>query len=440
MIKIKKHPAFFVVGSTIAPISAILMLPFLWQKLTPEDYGLLATAELIMAFGTAFIGLQQESSLNRLYFDWKECEKNKNISTLVTLNLAATIFFGLVLLFLFKYFGRIFLPEEVLNNFDLIFLFLIYSIIAKQRGIFNAYVRVTGQSLEFFLYSLIATLIQIAFVVQFVFIENLKLSGYILALLFTESLVAISVILFMYKQTGFYFIISTARSSLKFSVPLIPASIFSSSSTIVERSLLLTYVPLSDMGIYAVCQKVASIIQLANNSLKMLFAPKLFSMVSDSAELANINGYREKYFSIIIFVAILISPAMYILTALTPVDDYKKAVDYFPYFVIAGVVASAFPYYCSGTFMGKKTNQIFYPHLLELVSFTIMAIIFGTLYSLDGLVIAKLLATIIMFSIGFLISQKAYYLPIKMKVRTKLIIALFVLLQSLYLSSNRYWL
>jgi O-antigen/teichoic acid export membrane protein len=411
MTIIRKHPAFFLVGSMTSPLAGILLLPFLWQKLTPADYGVLATAELIMAFGAAFIGLQQESSLNRLYFDWKDSEKNKNISTLLTLNLATIIIFGSVLLFLFEYLGGPALPEETLKSSDLIILFLGYLILTKQRSILNAYLRVTGRSLEFLLYHLIALFIQIAFVVQYVFIDNLKLSGYIMALLTSESLVAISAIFFIYAKTGVYFDFPIVRSSLKFSVPLIPAAIFSSGSIIVERSLLLAYVPLSDMGIYAVCQKVASVIQLANNSLKILFAPKAFEMVSDNVDRSLLSKHRNKYFLFIILFSSFILPSMAILTYFSGAEEYQKAAPLFPFFVLISLCVSAYPYFCSGPYFSKNTYLSSYPPLIDLLFFSFSAIFFGGIFQLGGIILAKLVATLLFISSGYILSQRSFNIP-----------------------------
>jgi O-antigen/teichoic acid export membrane protein len=436
----RKHPAFFLVGSIIPPLGGMLILPFLWQKLTPADYGLLVTAELIMAFGTAFIGLQQESSLNRLYFEWGDSDKYKKISTLITLYFTTSVLFGVILVVLFKYLGKSILPKEVVLHGDLILLFTIYLILAKQRGILNAFLRVTGRSFEFLLYNLISMFTQIVFIIKYVFIEDLRLYGYVVALLTTESFVAISALTYLYANAGFHFDLKTARSSINFSVPLIPASIFSSISIIVERSILLAYVPISDIGIFSVCQKVASVIQLANNSLKMLFAPKAFEMVSKNENREVLSLYRNRYFIYILLLAASILPLMTVLTNLSGSVEYRKAESLFPIFVLMGLSASIYPYFCSGAYFSKKTYFSAYPPLVDLLVFSVLAIIAGDDFLLNGIILAKLVAVFLFLATGYVISQRVFYIPFVLERKLIYAIVLFVVLNfaTIVISKSQY--
>jgi O-antigen/teichoic acid export membrane protein len=422
----KKHPAFFLAGSMIPPLGGVLILPFLWQKLTPADYGLLATAELIMAFGVAFIGLQQDSSLNRLYFEWGDNDKSRKISTLITIHLITSVLFGVIVVVLFEYLGKSILPKEAALHGNLILLFVIYLILAKQRGFLNAFLRVTGRSFEFLLYNLILIFVQIVFIIQYVFIEDLKLYGYILALLTTESFVVISALTYLYANAGFHFDLTTARSSVKFSVPLIPASIFSSISIIVERSILLVHVPLSDIGIFAVCQKVASVIQLTNNSLKMLFAPKAFEMVSNFENREVLSSYRNRYFIYILLFSAFILPLMTVLTKLSGSVEFRNAESLFPFFVLMGLLASMYPYFCSGAYFSKKTHLSAYPALVDLLVFSVLAILAGGVFLLNGIILAKLVGVFLFLVTGYIISQRVFYIPFALERKLIFAVILFV--------------
>lgn len=407
----RKHPAFFLGGSLVGPLGGIVLLPFLWQKLTPADYGLLATAEFIMAFGAALIGLQQESSLNRLYCEWKEDERGRNISTLMTINVFAIIIIGSLLIVLFNYFGGIFLPKDVSQHRDIIMLFLVYLILTKQRGILNAYLRVTGRSLEFLLYNFFAVSVQIALIAKYVFMEDLRLLGYVIAVLITESIIAFSILIYVYAKAGFYFDFLTARNSLKFSIPLIPAAIFSSSSMVVERSVLLAYVPLSDLGVYAICQRVASVVQLANNSIKMLFAPKAFEMVANNEDRIVLSKYRNKYFIFILLFSTATLPSMAILTLFAGAPEYQKAEIYFPFFVLIGLCTATYPYFCSGAYFSKNTHLSSYPPLVELIAFAFLALVIGGVFLLNGVIFSKLAAALLFLVSGYILSQRTFYIP-----------------------------
>jgi O-antigen/teichoic acid export membrane protein len=194
-------------------------------------------------------------------------------------------------------------------------------------------------------------------------------------------------------------------------MPLIPAAIFSSGSIMLERGLLLAYVPLSDIGIYAVCQKVASVIQLANNSLKMLFAPKAFEMVSDNEDRSLLSKLRNKYFLVILLFSSIILPSMAILTHYSGAEEYQKAVSLFPFFVLISLGVSAYPYFCSGPYFSKRTHLSSYPPLIDLLSFSFLAIAIGSSLLLAGIILAKLIAVMLFILSGYILSQRSFFIP-----------------------------
>jgi len=119
------------------PLFGIIILPFLWQKITPSDYGLISIAGLIMAFGTPFVGLRQEAALSRLYFEWPHQCRSENISTLVILNFLSILVFGMLVILLFYKVGSNFLPEEASSKLNVIMIFLTSLILVNNRGMMN---------------------------------------------------------------------------------------------------------------------------------------------------------------------------------------------------------------------------------------------------------------------------------------------------------------
>jgi O-antigen/teichoic acid export membrane protein len=423
-MKKKNKPAYYLIGAIIPPISGILLLPILMHRLSPADYGLIAIVELMVVFGAPFIGFQQESALNRLFYDWEENEKKNNATTIITTNLLAIILFGALTLFLIINFMELFLPKQLINLQELIILYSCYLILTKHRPILNIYLRIKGFSFKFLVVNILYGFIQLIFIIKFVIIDDGKLFGYTLALLISEIIFVIFGVVFLYKENGFGFNLALAKKSLKFSIPLIPAAIISNLLSALERSILLNCVSLTMIGIYTLCQKVASAIILANNSLKQLFVPQLFQMASNNEARHTISKYRNNYLSIIILISIFALPAMTILVYLIKSTDYSSAEAYYPLFVLMALISSSMVYLCSGPMLSKKTHLTIYIPLLEFIIFSLTAFYLVEEFNMNGVVAAKLISSMLAFTIAYNISQKAYHLPftIDKKLSTLLII------------------
>ena len=409
------------------PLFGIIILPFLWQKITPSDYGLISIAGLIMAFGTPFVGLRQEAALSRLYFEWPHQCRSENISTLVILNFLSILVFGMLIIFLFYKVGSNFLPEEASSKLNVIMIFLTSLILVNNRGMMNSYLRISSRAVEFFFYNFLIIIIQGLFITKFVFIDDLRVLGYAFSLLFAECSILFFTLFYFFFRTGYSFKSSTAIASLKYSSPLIPATIFSSSSAIIERVVLLSCLPLSVVGIYENCLKVSSVVLKANNTLKMIFVPKAFEMVSNSNTSTKIlANYRNNFFFLIVSCSIIALPSMDILTILSTSVEYQSAGSYFPVFIFLGVISSASTYFCSGPTFSKKTYLSNFAPFVELIVLSSLSFYLVKYLGLSGVLLSKLTATILSFLLAYKISQKSYYIPLIIEKKLRYIMIVFM--------------
>ena len=89
-------------------------MPLMWQKLTPEDYGVIAVVEMIGVFAIIFLGLNLDQSITRFYYEWDEEVKEKKIGALWVLSwLEILIVGGCLLLFVPDLSRYIFLDIDI---------------------------------------------------------------------------------------------------------------------------------------------------------------------------------------------------------------------------------------------------------------------------------------------------------------------------------------
>ena len=190
--------------------------------------------------------------------------------------------------------------------------------------------------------------------------------------------------------------------------------------------MLLSCLPLSVVGIYENCQKVASVVLKANNTLKMIFVPKAFEMVCD-ADLPRkvLARYRNNFFFLIVSCSIIALPAMDILTILSNSVEYQSAGSYFPVFIVWGLFRLLLLISALVQLFQKTYLSNFSP-FVELIILSSLSFYLVKYLGLSGVLLSKLIATILSFLLAYKISQKSYYVPLILDKKLKYIMTIFI--------------
>src|SRR5215216_8082963 len=70
-----RHSAIYGLGSIVARVIGVLLLPLYTRYLTPADYGLIETLVALSAVLTALVAQAMKSAFFRFYFDSAEHER-----------------------------------------------------------------------------------------------------------------------------------------------------------------------------------------------------------------------------------------------------------------------------------------------------------------------------------------------------------------------------
>ena len=74
--KIIKESSIYTVTNLINSSAGFLILPILTRYLTPEDYGIVTTFQIIRSFGVLFVGMGTIDAIIRAFYD-KEKDNSK---------------------------------------------------------------------------------------------------------------------------------------------------------------------------------------------------------------------------------------------------------------------------------------------------------------------------------------------------------------------------
>lgn len=271
-------------------------------------------------------------------------EQASNKSGVFTTGIAATLSGFFLLLLLSPLLGRI----EFLSGH--LWLVLLYVLAANVHSVCNQFARTMGHIRLFAADGVLRTVLTILFNILLLAVFPMGVTGYVLANVLADGITTAFV--FLYAKQWRYFRLSslsrqdTARM-LRYSVPLVPSTLCSWVINISDRYLIALLIGSSATGIYAVANKVPSVLMTVAN---------IFTSAWQISALAERpKAEKERFFSNVYatYSAIaFITGSGVILTAqlstrLLAAPEYYEAWQYVPVLTLATTFA------CLGSFLSS---------------------------------------------------------------------------------------
>lgn len=258
--KLVGNSALFAIGNFGSKLISLLMVPLYTHQLTTEQYGtvdlILTTINLIIPFLTLELG----QAAMRFAIDSKSVIESRKLYY----NVIKYIEWASVLLFLtipILYFLNIFKSY--------ILLFVILLIVTISNVILGQLVRGLGYIKEFALNGIIQTIIVVVSNIVFLVILNFKVEGYLLSMILGNLLS--NIYLFVISK-GFNVVskselksTSLLKRMVQFSIPLIPNTTIWWIINGATRYFILFFLNSSANGLYAVANKIPTIISTVGN-------------------------------------------------------------------------------------------------------------------------------------------------------------------------------
>jgi len=404
--------SLFVIGALIPLAANFFLLPFLWHKLSPEDYGVLAIAEMQAALFGIFWGLSLEAALARSYFEWPAAERRASVGTLWLANWGLVLGFGALSILVSALFSEMVFPR--VEFFPLIFLGLSYAVLQRLRLIVLATLRVMARPKMFLVFTLGSVILSITMVVWLVFMQERGLLGYLIAINASGVLVAIASALIMARLSQVAFSKATCREALDYSLPLIPAALIGSVAGIIDRFLIERFLGLNSLGIYALCQRFSGLLESVNDALKMSYAPFAFRMISERPK-----GFREvvatariRYYAIIALGTLALGLFIGNFVELIGRADYAPVARYLPWILLATLFNLSYPYFGSGLLFAKRTDLVWMPMALQTTSVALLGLLLIPVGGLAGAIVAKILASILFACFAAYLAHQHFPIPV----------------------------
>ncbi len=275
-----RHSAIYGLGSIVARILAVLLLPLYTRYLSPTDYGLIETLVALAAVLTALVAQAMKSAFFRFYFDSAEPERR--------LLVVRTAFW-----YVFAASTAVLVAGVALSQPISWVLFHTRShdglVIAAFIGLWAAMnyeqmtslFRVEQRSTAYVIATLANVAITIAATVLLVVVFDKGPLG-VLVGNFTGTLVVYAALLtYSRRALGLQFDRKLYRAMNRFGLPLVPSAVALWLTNFSDRFFLVKLTDAHEVGLYSIGVRVASAIVLLLTAFRMAWPAFAYSIEDD---------------------------------------------------------------------------------------------------------------------------------------------------------------
>lgn len=406
---------------------SIFLVPLYTRILNPSDYGVL---DLLAVFGsliTLTIALEISQALARFYNSEKNEQEKKSLSS-------TALWFTIIMYTLFLIFGQIFakelailiIKEEGFSNIFRLALFKIYSngILLLVQGQFRWELKSKNYSTT----SIIVITSTAGFSILFGYGLQLGLAGFLIGAI-CASICGLSYS-FYYLRTSFSLTLSTSklRYMLGYSAPLVLASIAVFVSHFIDRVMINHYLNLTDLGLYSLGYKIASLVSLIVSGFSISLTPLIFKHYMEPE---TPNNMVKIFNTFVLFAGLLVlglslfsKEALFILSTAEFYPASKVVI-----YLAPAVLLSKMHIFSPGLSIAKKTTYIIWINVVGAIIHILLNWLFIPRYGYVGAAIATLLGYVVILSLYMILSQKFYKIPYRVLPVSIYVISIYFILR-----------
>jgi O-antigen/teichoic acid export membrane protein len=389
---------------------SFLLIPFYVRVLTTEDYGIIDLVTIVSAISGVVLSMEIYQSIARFFPGCENKQKHIYASTGLYFYLFTYLLFAAIFLLYAKPLSEFIFN---VNGKEGVFKLAVVAIVINSIfHYFQNLLRYSLKSVKYSISNILFSLSTISFSIFFVMLRQKGLEGVYLGQIVGGCIGLLLTVYFNHQYISLSVNLQVLKKMLRFSIPLVWSGLAVYSLTYIDRILIQRFLSLSELGIYGVSFRIASIPLVFMGIVNSSFVPLVYNKYKNSdikAELEKI--YRYVFFigfAGITFISIFSVELLGIIT--TP--EYLSAYRVMPFLLLSGFLMQ-FANMFLGLSLAEKTNIIACIYVFGLiVSFAVNFILIPVLGIL-GAAISSSFVALIIFSLQFHFSQKHYFVEFK---------------------------
>jgi len=414
MFTFLKNTSIYTFAYLLPQVVGFLLLPIMSRYLSPEDFGIISSMEVLVYILSIFIILNLDRAALRLYFDYNDDENRRKL--LGTLFVASG---GTALIFL----GITFLLRPLLQQvFESIPFspFYVYAILACFFTSFSLipkrYLQMTEQAKKFLWLSLSLFVIQTGLMLWFVIILNQGAEGLLKANLIAALLFFPVCIVMGHKYFRWHFNVKVFQTAVRFAWPFIPTLLLAWVLYLSDRIFIERYFDLHELGIYTMGYKLSMILPFIAYALTTAYTPVFYRLANSENQktarnqLMHYSSLTATGYLLIVFLVALFA---YEAVVLMIDERYSRA-----YEIIRIIIFSHFFFGIQEVtsllylMQSKKTKENMYMGFFVAVINIVLNFSLIPPFGIYGAAIATVLSYVILTVIQYQYSKRWFFIPL----------------------------
>ncbi len=419
------NTALISIGTFASKFLLFFMVRFYTAYLSPADYG---TADLITQTANLLIPVVSfgiTDGVFRFAMDSPSLRKNVFSSGILVL-FAGGCFFALICMALYPL-GKL--------NYEIV-LILIYALCSCVHSLCAQFTRARGRMQMYAIQGILNTAFVVMLNILFLAGMHMGIIGYVIAISIADILCAAFLVLKerLWEYVTYKPDMSILKSMLKYSIPMIPTTIFWWVTSVSDRYMIRAFIDSDANGMYTIACKIPTVMALLAGIFMEAWQ---FSAVTESqGEVEERDRFFSKIWELMqaglfLFGSLLIAFAKPEIMVLAD-KAYYSVWQYVPILCVSAVYSS-FVTFMGSIYMVKKRSNLYFMTSLLGASTNIVLNLFliPSPLGVQGAAIATMISYMVLFTVRAISTNKL--IPMQLHI-TKLVLGTVILLiQSVFI-------
>ncbi len=436
-----KQSAVYGLSRISTKLIAFILLPLLTLNFTVPEYGVYVLTESLWQILWAIFLFGFESGVVRWYLEITDEVKRRKFLFSVTVFL----FIFNAVLFLLIYLFSSQLSKIVYENIGLS-RFVIYAALIAVVETFSFIIflllRIEERAKIYSVLAVLSTIISLVLQIYFLQFSGIKIEGVFIAKIIAPASIVLILLPYFFRRVKFGFESVLLMGLLKYSFPIMFASLVMALLNQVDRYILGSISGLKDVGIYGLAYNISGLINfLVVSPFSLAFTVISWKKLSDENAKRFYTKTITYLFLAVIYISLIIALfTPHLIKIFAMKTDYWTASIYVPWIILAmpfyGIhFVGVFSFYVT-----KKTKYVFISYLIALAVNVICNFIFIPMFGIYGASFVNLGSFMILCLAIYFFSKRNYFYEYEWKKILLMVISYSVLvLPFFYFSfSNRF--
>lgn len=390
---------------------AIFLLPIYTRIASPEELGAL---DLFLVFGSIVsltVALEISQGVARFIPEISDVKQRLAYSS-------TGLYFTLFMYALFFITASAFYVE--LNHFitgkseyaPFFQLALVYIAVHGFFYYFQNQLRFEGNSVGYAIVSVFYAAGSLASAFVFGIVYDLGLTAILYSMIVSVLLASLLGLFLLRQSFGLVFKPGLLKQLLKFSIPLVPASMLVFVSLYVDRYMINILIDLESVGQYGVAVRLASAASLVMIGFQMAITPLIYKHYNEPDTPQSLAVIFKYFVVFAVFFFLAYSLVAKELLILLTTSEFYLVANVIPLLVLALLFSNMYVF-MPGIGIRKKTHLIFLISIVAAVINIVLNYALIPVFGIQGAALATTIGYFIAFLFFIFFSQKLYYVPHK---------------------------